>query len=61
MPVVVIGAPCSADVVDDDVLGPDRDLAMATGAAIELARDAPDQPGLMPLRGEAAKAGAGVG
>ena len=61
MPVVVLGAADPAHVLDDHVLGADRDLAVAARAAVELLRDRADQPRLIALGGGADEAGAGVG
>src|SRR6202012_3266266 len=43
VPVVVVGAAEPAHELDDGVLVADLDVAMATGAAVELAGDAADQ------------------
>ena len=56
VPVVVLGAADPPHVLDDDVLGPDRDLAAAAGTAIELLRDRADQPRLVALVGVADEA-----
>src|SRR5262245_37899198 len=61
VPVMVFVATQAKDVLDDDVLAADLDLAVTGGAAVELARDAPDQPGLVALVGQAAHAPAFVG
>jgi hypothetical protein len=60
VPVMVFGTAEAKDVLDDDVLAAYLDLAMAGGAAVELAGDAPDHPGLVPLFGEPAEAPAFV-
>src|SRR5690349_14429062 len=57
---MVFGAAEAEDVLDDDVLAADLDLAVAGGAAVELARDAADQPGLVALFGDPAQAPAFV-
>src|SRR5215213_11968145 len=49
VPVVVVCAAEPADELDDGVLLADRDLAMAAGAAVELAGDAADQVDLVAL------------
>jgi hypothetical protein len=51
MPVVMIGTAEPADELDDRVLVADLDVAVAAGAAIELAGDAADEPGLVALFG----------
>jgi len=61
MPVMMIGAACAANVVDDYVIAADRDLAVTSGAAVELAGDRANQPRLVALVGEPAKAGASIG
>src|SRR4029453_6062062 len=61
MPVVVVGAADAAHVMDDDVVGADLDRAVAPRAPVQLARDVPDQPRLVALVGQPAKAVAGVG
>ena len=61
MPVVVLGAADPVHVLDDDVIGSDRDLPVAAGTAVELLGDRADQPGLVALVGAADEAGARVG
>src|SRR3954471_5463542 len=56
VPVMVFGAAEAEDVLDDHVLAADLDLAVTGGAAVELARDAADQPRLVALFGDAAQA-----
>src|SRR3954467_8945255 len=53
---VVVCAAEAADELDDGVLLPDRDLAVATGAAVELAGDAADQVDLVALFVDAGEA-----
>src|SRR6478735_10524125 len=60
VPVMVFGAAEAEDVLDDDVLAADLDLTVTGRAAVELARDAADQPGLIALFGDAAQAPAFV-
>ena len=60
VPVVVLGAAEPAHVLDDDVVGPDRDLAVTAGAAVELLGDRADQPDLVAPVGLAEEAGARV-
>ena len=61
VPVVVLGAAEAQHVLDDGVLGADLDVAVATGAAVELLRDAADQPGLVAFVVVAAQAPALAG
>src|SRR6266571_5342727 len=61
VPVVMVGAAGPPHVLNDHVVSADRDLAVATGTAVELARDPADQPRLVALLGEAAEAGARIG
>ena len=53
---VVVGAAEPAHVLDDRVLVADLDVTVAAGAAVELARDPADQPGLVALFGDALEA-----
>ena len=52
VPVVMVGAAEPVDELDDRVLVADLDVAVAAGAAVELARDPADQPGLVALFGD---------
>lgn len=61
MPVVVVTSAEAPDVMDDDVVGADLDLAVTAGTAVELARDPANEPRLVTLVGEADEAGAAVG
>src|SRR4051794_22565824 len=60
MPVVVFGAAEAEHILDDDVIAADLDFAVAGRAAVELAGDGADQPGLVALFGRATQAPAFV-
>jgi polyisoprenoid-binding protein YceI len=49
VPVVVFCSTEAEDVLDDDVLAANFDLPITGRAAVELAGDATDQPGLVAL------------
>src|SRR3954453_2832537 len=61
VPVMVLGPSGPVHVLDDRVLGADLDLSVTARAAVELAGDAADQPGLVAFVGESAKAPALAG
>jgi hypothetical protein len=52
MPVVVLGAAETVDVLDDRVLVAELDVTVAAGAAVQLPRDPTDQPSLVTLFGD---------
>lgn len=56
VPVMVFGAAEAKDVLDDDVLRANLDVPVAGRAAVELAGDTADQPGLVALFGDAPQA-----
>ena len=60
MPMLVIGPADAADPLDDHVLCADLHGATAARAAVELLGDGTDEPCLVALSGQAAKAGPGV-
>src|SRR5262245_1823691 len=61
VPVSVLDLARGVRVADDDVIGADRDLAVAAWAAVELAGHGPDQDHLLALVTRAGEAEPGVG
>jgi hypothetical protein len=55
---MVVRSAEATDVVDDHVVGPDVDLTVAAGTAIQLRGDPADEPRLVALIGEADEGGA---